>query len=567
VSFRRPALAALTTLGLFAAGGFVACKRTAQPAVARLALIPIESLAPAHSRIADARALNVLLRVQLTGLADVLPLRSSDSSDAARQRASSMIQGYLTEDSSGLILRLHERTPEGKTLRVIESRNTSIAALASDSARQLYAKPRPLPALTNEAVTAFGTGLMLENRAGAVDSLRRAVEMAPAWGEAWFSLCSALVAAGRTAEALPVMRAALAPASPVDAVARAQIRYLAASVSQPADLAEAALVLAKLLPADAEWQARAGSIGMRRRQFADAERWYRAAIKADPNLGALWNELAYAQALGGNLEGALQSLDTYARIEPKSANPLDSRGELLFLHARFREAAEAFEQAHAREPSFIQGHTLRKAAEARLLAGDRPGAQAQMDKLLREIPDESGARELARAQWEYRTGRKAEALKRLGPAAGRDPAARAQLAVWLIVEGKRDEALALARTIPGRFGMLVAFLSQPPASADAWRQRAGAAFAQPQMQALGRLATAYALLLDGHGRDAAGLLKELAAESNPAGSGQLTGMYRQALLRSGQKELAEKEAVGPALPTVGPDAVFDFLAWDAVPGV
>jgi tetratricopeptide (TPR) repeat protein len=528
--------------------------------VTRLALIPIESLASAPARIADAQALNVLLRVQLTGLEEVLPLRTSTFSDAVRQRASRVLHGYLAEDSSGLLLRVHERSMHGKTMRVIESRNASMAALAADIAKQISGKTRPLPEMSNEAVAAFGAGLAMENRAAAVDSLRRAVELAPGFGEAWFSLCSALAATGRSQEAVAVMQAALVPGRAIDAISRAQIRYLAASVAQPADLPEATLMLAKLLPADPDWQARAGAVSTRRRQYAEAERWLRAGIRADPNLGSLWNELAYAQALGGNVEGALRSLDAYARIEPRSANPLDSRGELLFLHSRFREAADAFERAYTRDPSFMQGHMLRKAAEARLLTGDRDGAEAQMEKLFQTIPEKSSARDLARAQWEYRTGKKDQALKRLHNLAGRDPAGKAQLAVWLISDGKREEALQMARTIPGRFGVLVSFLSQPSANAAVWQQRATAAFAQAQ--AFGRLATAYALLLDGHHREAAGMLKELAAESNPAGAGQLAGMYRQALLRSGQREVAQKDASRPVLPTMGADAVFDFLAWE-----
>ena len=84
------------------------------------------------------------------------------------------------------------------------------------------------------------------------------------------------------------------------------------------------------------------------------------------------------------------------------------------MNGKFKEAREYFEQAAARDPKFLNGATIFKAAYAQWLAGDLPGADNTMRRFLDEKKN-AGDRALAwrEATWLFTTGRTAEAMNRL----------------------------------------------------------------------------------------------------------------------------------------------------------
>lgn len=185
--------------------------------------------------------------------------------------------------------------------------------------------------------------------------------------------------------------------------------------------------LARARPADSRFAALAGRNSLIQRNFTKAGDWFNKAIAVDPENGPLHNEAAYVLFYAGKIEAALASLDQYNRLEPSSANPLDSRGEILLLAGRYAEAEEAFLRAYERDPRFFSSAPLRKAAVARRATGDQKGADALFQRYLDAIAGNPGT-EIYRARWDYESGRRPQAIAVLEKL--NTPPARLQLKVW-----------------------------------------------------------------------------------------------------------------------------------------
>ena len=130
-------------------------------------------------------------------------------------------------------------------------------------------------------------------------------------------------------------------------------------------------------PANANIFAELGEMRFARREFQQAALEYRAAARLDPDEPQTWNELGYALAWAKDLSGAREALAQYQKLAPGDANVLDSEGEVSYLLGDFKSAGEYFEKAAAKNPA-----ELVKAAEARLMMGDRQGADALFAKHL-----------------------------------------------------------------------------------------------------------------------------------------------------------------------------------------
>ncbi len=110
----------------------------------------------------------------------------------------------------------------------------------------------------------------------------------------------------------------------------------------------------------------------------------RRVVEVEPGNADQWNTLAYVQAYQGRTEEALKSVSEYERLAPASPNPLDSRGEILFMAGRFSEAESAFLACSRKDPDFNSGVALEKAALARMLGGDVSGAGAILERYLQQ---------------------------------------------------------------------------------------------------------------------------------------------------------------------------------------
>jgi Flp pilus assembly protein TadD len=211
--------------------------------------------------------------------------------------------------------------------------------------------------------------------------------------------------------------------------------------------AERAAEVARERPADANVLALAGRWALVRRNFGEAGQWFNRALRVDPENGPLLNEAAYADFFAGNVDGAMKAIARYEQIDPSDANPLDSRGEILLMSGRFREAEESFVGSYSRDPQFIGSVALRKAAVARRFSGDQPGADGLFQRYLDAV-GKNGPLVLLQAQWDYESGREKQAIDRLKDV--NSTLALAQLAIWTRDTAAAAKAQSLAKNDPER---------------------------------------------------------------------------------------------------------------------
>jgi tetratricopeptide (TPR) repeat protein len=211
------------------------------------------------------------------------------------------------------------------------------------------------------------------------------------------------------------------------------LQYQLAALRKDGPAQVAALkTLADIAPLDARsWLALAGQEQMQR-DFTAAAAHFRRLLAMQPANADVLNTLGYAEGEAGNLEAAKKALEDYGRQPGQATNSLDSLGEVHFMNARFADAEKYFLQASAREPAFLDGRPLMKAAYAHWLAGDLPGA----DAIARRYFEGRAARNDPNAAWQeavwlYATGRREQALKKLdGAPADQKPVIEKQRTVW-----------------------------------------------------------------------------------------------------------------------------------------
>jgi len=205
---------------------------------------------------------------------------------------------------------------------------------------------------------------------------------------------------------------------------------------------------------------------------------------------------------------------------------LDSQGDVNLIAGRFREAEELYLEAVKKDPNFLGSLDFFKAAFARLMTGDIPGADALFERF-------AGARKTAKdaslpyrqAEWDWSAGRRKQAMANMEEIARaneagnvRDVASRAyaQLGVWRLVSGDRagatgaaDRALATASQASAPSAYLARFLAQPDAPASEWEARAGRAFQNPALAQVKRYALSLALLLGKQFQAAAPIVRQV----------------------------------------------------------
>ncbi|HEX6908603.1 MAG TPA: protein kinase [Terriglobales bacterium] len=81
-------------------------------------------------------------------------------------------------------------------------------------------------------------------------------------------------------------------------------------------------------------------------------RLLREGLELDPRAETLLNVESYTLAISGDLAAALQDNDRYAALRPTDPNPLDSRGDLLFIGGRHDEAVAAYRKVLEIRPDF-----------------------------------------------------------------------------------------------------------------------------------------------------------------------------------------------------------------------
>ena len=271
----------------------------------------------------------------------------------------------------------------------------------------------------------------------------------------------------------------------ISALDRAEIDLNAAAMAGdfPAQL-EARRALARLDPADPNRHRALAEALMSVRDFDEAIVEFRRALSIRPGDAVALNAMGYAAAFSGDLPTAIRVLRGYEQLRPNEPNPLDSLGDVHFALGHFGEAEQFYLAAHAKSPGFLNGGEVLKAAQARLMTGDVPGATALFNRYRaeREAAHDPNAPYHA-AAWLWQTGARRAAIDgmdRLAFAtngsdeigAEREIASRAdaQAALWLLDLGDRAGAVQHARKALAEAGpatsaitALVAFLAQPEA--------------------------------------------------------------------------------------------------------
>jgi hypothetical protein len=176
-----------------------------------------------------------------------------------------------------------------------------------------------------------------------------------------------------------------------------------------------------------------------------------------------------------------------------------------------KEAEDFYLQAAKKDPNFVNGAELFKAAMARLMTGDIPGA----DGIARHYVE---ARKAANdplapyraAEWDWVAGRRKQAYRQmesLARAAAAGPSKElavrgyTQLAVWSLMLGERDaaasmasQALPLATPASALAPFVARFLAQSQATPAVWSERAERAFQKVPVGFIKELTLAFALL-------------------------------------------------------------------------
>ena len=549
--------------------------------VERLAILPLENLSSDVSLDWMSRLTAEIIAEELTGSPSIHPMGVEEQRDAAAFRATQVLRGYFTVTGDRIEVRAHlEDTGRRKIVKTLLAEGpaaSSILPLADSLARQLSAQVRPFGSEDPEAIRAYASAFVTSAASDREAALERVLAADPGFGQAHVAWARFVLSRGDRDGARDAVENALDRAGRIDEINQARLNVILASLDDDlSSLAAALEKLARLTPADSDLAERTGRTIMSRHRYSEAATWLRKAAVNDPARPARWNTLAYAQAYARNLEGACESLRRYREAEPENPNALDSLGEVHFHLGRFAEAERFFLETHRMSPAFQGGVALVKAARARLMTGEIPGAEAlfrQYAELRAPEPDPS--LDYRTARWRYWTGRRRQAMADLDQLARREDlppdvasSAYAQLSVWALGTGQAPlarqyaaEALSAADTLTARARAgLCQFMSKPPVSAAEWERRARRAFPDASQTGVRKQALAYALLFSKHFAEAGAILRELYEQAAPFTRGEIQVLLGWTLIESGQLEEArELLAVYPVLEPGGESLFYSLV--------
>ena len=525
-----------------------ACSRD-HSATRKLAVLPFENLSDTRDLDWVGLGLAEVVTAQLTGTPDIDPAVAPTERDAELSAPCGILRGYYSV--VGGRLRVQAVLEDTATRRSAASASAvgspdGILALAASVARQFDSRARP-----------FSTANQAALRAYVEASFERAIAADPGFGAAYVAWAQQMISHGDREQARRIVAAGRALGTRIPQVERARLEVLSAELDgNRAGQRRALACLARATPADAAVFKKLGAMDLAARAYQPAVQWYQKALERDPANVALLNDAGYAQAYARDLEAAVKTLSRYRDLRPREANPLDSLGDVNFLLGQFSPAGKYYLEAYAREPSFLMGGEMYKAAWARLLAGDVKGADESFAKFLQArqgfhdplVP-------YRQAQWEYLTGHRSQAIAGLDRVA-QDPhpplasLAAAQLSIWTLETGDpaRARQYALRSGPANSFSTLCRFLTEPQAPASEWALRAQRAFPEPSQAGLRQYALAAALLLSKSFPEAAVQLTKLSGETPPDSQDPVDTLLAWPLVETGSFKPAEDRLALTPLP-------------------
>jgi tetratricopeptide (TPR) repeat protein len=506
--------------------GSAACGKKAAAPPPRYAVVRFENLSGDASLDWTGRAASEVLAWRLSGALDGPVLSDQALNRAAAGMggnpqprakallagATRLIAGYVERGGSGFrICAYEEDLVTHRNVRVLSAEAPQPIEAIRQLVREFSNSARPYPTSNGEALKLYATALD-ESPENALPDLRKAVDRDPQFGPAWLSLVDATGLRGDRAALLDVIREALRhKIDPADSAAvqfekavlendkEARVTALRAMMANnPGDL----ILLRNL----AETEAGAGDFR------GAAINWGKLREQAPDDRNA-WNQLGYTLAWAGDYGKAIAALKEYAARWPDDPNALDSTGDVEYLYGKYAAASADYLKANEKNPQFLNGGELYKAAWAQFRAGDRAKADATFERF-KTARGKSGDAGLIQFEgdWLYRTGRQKEAaaLLRMKSVTVAQPAVAgallSQLAIWDLLANDRTAAAkdaTLAATKPSsNIGAVARFAALPSASAEEWERRGETLLRGSGADAARQFAVGVALLLDGK-RDAA----------------------------------------------------------------
>ena len=400
------------------------CSKPVAPALTREVFLTFDNLTGDASLDWMGQAAPRILESNLTGLPKTIPLTATAVREAYLERATRLVHGYFEKRSGKLHFEIAVEDAEAHRTIQTAAEDGEFADMMNRAAKILDPAAHPLPA-SAAAVAAWGQGQY--EQATTLDP-----DFALAW-LGWIEQVAGSTSPARAAEAKDIAERALARPGLRGPIDRARLELVAATLRQDDSARIAASrKLVSLMPADPSLLGAVAEMEMTARLFTDAARDYQKFAQADPRNANAKNLTGYAQAFAGDLDGARKSFEEYGRQPGQAVNASDSLGEALFVNGKFDEAERAFLDVYQKDPAFLEGASLWKAAQARWLAGDLAAADKTME---RYWEDRAKAHDpllvWRRANWLYETGRHEAAVDLLmhaPPEAG--DVIKRQLQLW-----------------------------------------------------------------------------------------------------------------------------------------
>ena len=467
----------------------------------------------------------------------------------------------------------------GKVLEVAGASSPAGDVLSSATAlaRQLSRQVAPYGTSSNPAMKAWTTAVESSDANAITKSLETAIEADPDFGPPYRLLAQLKAQQQDRAAGIALLQQATARGEKLSPVERARISLELANLRDDAAGREKALAeLVKLDPRDSSVSRAQGDAALIRRDYKLAIQAFQKSVETEPENFASWNQLGYAQAYAGDLNAAITALKRYQALRPNDPDPVDSQGDANLLLGNLREAEDLYLQAAKKSPGYPNAPDLFKAAMARLMTGDVPGA----DAILKQYADARAASKDATvpiylAEWHWISGRRKPAyqeLRAFADGAGNGPlkelASRsyAELAIWSLLLGDRagsDEmvkrAIPLATQNSAALIILARFLGLPPASTAEWMDRGAKQFPNPNQEGLKLTWVAYALLLNKDFQGAAPILQQIYQRNGPAGDETSRIPLAWCLLETGKPQgVSSLLKLLPIPPLTGPNPLLAF---------
>ncbi len=536
---------------LLAASGLLLtdCGRKPEvPAFSRFVIAPVEDLTSGDQLAWIPEALRALLASQLSASpkVEVGRARSLAETQAAQVAA---LPVYCRLEGTAARLTLHCWKPGGEPIQSSGPVSDGLAGLVTPVGRWLDAEAKPAPALKSEALKAYG-----ERR------YEDAVAIEPDFGLAYQDGAAAWLGGQREA-AMRLIAAGIARGKNLDEPTQAQLMLDQAALSGDAKAQAAALErLSQLRPKDPVRLRGLVQAQLRSRQPKAAATTQARLTELLPADAAAWNDLGYMRVYAGDLKGAREALEKYRQLTPDQPNPLDSLGEVHFYAGDFAAAERYFLESFKKDPAFLTGQGMYKAALARLMAGDRAAADKHWKTFLDTLTDTPAqGKAFLQALWLYCSDRPAEAEAAMKEV--KTQLAETHVALWSRLRGDSAGAQqALQRAFPTRQvnslnGLLALFVNSSPASPAEWSKRAAAQFSDPRVRGVGPLALGTALLMNQHYAAAVELFRTGLNQAPISEDIEVRELLAWALTGAGQeaeaKTLLAHHGV-PRLPTATP---------------